>query len=638
MIKKQLAVLLSLLLVSTSVLTACKDSDKNDSSNIEPSGNVNTGVTDLEKMFISDGKSDYKIVVGETAPAGVYTAAAEMQYFLQKSTGYTMEIVTDDTITINDSMKYISLGQNNIYDYYDIELNQKELNYTGYIIQTKGDSVLISGADLEGKGTLYGTYKFLYHMIDFECFHADEVVYSQKDDVNLKDFNLTVVPALGYSVSFYGEVIHDASYMNRLGLTLQSAYLSSFYGEWHNSMNVLDYENNAETHVDWFYQDYQPCLTAKGNPISRNAMVAFVGDRLIEALDKNPGMRNVTFTQMDNNAACNCESCSALYKAYGGSKSVVWMLFCNDVQDYVDAHYAELETERDYRIYFFVYQHTFDCPVIYNADGTVEKYDDVAVCNSKVSPFFATWDVNWLKSYYDEENAKMEQLATGWDLIADDLGCWNYSTNFWNYLVPYIDIPAIQGCYQFFRDKGFVFNLNQTQNASDATTGFQRLKTYLISCVTWDPDCNLNEKIDNFFANYFKDAVKPMRKYFDELCVLSDYHFNVMGVKYLNPNVVDSQYYSYNTLMKWMGYFEEAYENIDYLKTQDPDLYESLRDRIDLESISVRYLLIEIYAGYFDSIELYQMKKDFKTSCNRLNIQYAKEGGDITDLWSKWGI
>ena len=48
-----------------------------------------------------------------------------------------------------------------------------------------------------------------------------------------------------------------------------------------------------------------------------------------------------------------------------------------------------------------------------------------------------------------------------------------------------------------------------------------------------------------------------------------------------------------------MAKFDEAYEAIEVYKDTDPILYETLYNRIKLETLSIRYLRARIYGKYY---------------------------------------
>ena len=113
-----------------------------------------------------------------------------------------------------------------------------------------------------------------------------------------------------------------------------------------------------------------------------------------------------------------------------------------------------------------------------------------------------------------------------------------------------------------------------------------------------------------------------------------------LGVSgWIGTRINTSEYFKLNTLLEWEALIEQAYEDIEPLKTSDPDAYQKVYDRINLESLSVRYLLIDLYGTQiYTTQELYDLKQQFKQDCADLNITRLSEGELITVLWSQWGI
>ena len=76
---------------------------------------------------------------------------------------------------------------------------------------------------------------------------------------------------------------------------------------------------------------------------------------------------------------------------------------------------------------------------------------------------------------------------------------------------------------------------------------------------------------------------------------------------------------------------DKALEKIEPYKTSDPVLYEKLRDRITLESISFRYMQIYLYELLYSSADRQEMIKSFKDDCMALGITQYKEGIGYAD-------
>ena len=66
-------------------------------------------------------------------------------------------------------------------------------------------------------------------------------------------------------------------------------------------------------------------------------------------------------------------------------------------------------------------------------------------------------------------------------------------------------------------------------------------------------------------------------------------------------NFESSNFWSYGFLQETcMGLFNEAYEAIEVYKETDYETYETLRDRITLDTFYVRYLLVNIYSYEYE--------------------------------------
>ena len=107
-----------------------------------------------------------------------------------------------------------------------------------------------------------------------------------------------------------------------------------------------------------------------------------------------------------------------------------------------------------------------------------------------------------------------------------------------------------------------------------------------------------------------------MRKYYDALRIhyayLAEYN-NVGG--WIGNRIDNAAYFPVNTLFEWVGYIDEAYKAIESLKESDTALYNQLYDRICLESLAPRYLIMSLYgeqvyaSGEFSAKKLTQEKK-----------------------------
>ena len=99
--KSIVAVILSLAFIVS--LTACSDdSDAKTITTYSAEAGVHkVSVSETENYLIQNGKSDYKIVVSETASNIVNKAAKKLQNIIYVATGTHLDVITDRNIGYN---------------------------------------------------------------------------------------------------------------------------------------------------------------------------------------------------------------------------------------------------------------------------------------------------------------------------------------------------------------------------------------------------------------------------------------------------------------------------------------------------------------------------------------------------------
>lgn len=88
----------------------------------------------------------------------------------------------------------------------------------------------------------------------------------------------------------------------------------------------------------------------------------------------------------------------------------------------------------------------------------------------------------------------------------------------------------------------------------------------------------------------------------------------------------------------YLDMIDKAYKDIEPIRETNPERYSTLYDRILLESIQFRYLILSIYPTEYTEDVLIEKRKEFKYDFERLRLTSFGENRDINDLWSEWGI
>ena len=173
----------------------------------------------------------------------------------------------------------------------------------------------------------------------------------------------------------------------------------------------------------------------------------------------------------------------------------------------------------------------------------------------------------------------------------------------------------------------WLYYQSQWNNAN--SSGFEVLKAYLESKLGWNVNANTDTLTDNFFKYYFRDASAYMKSYYDEVSA----RFVSSNAGEDGTQIINDAGITKDMLLCWQGYLNDAYTAIGSVK--DLQLKKAISDRIRLESLSVRYMLIEKFGTevFATNEELTRQKLLFKKDCKDLNVTYYSESLTIDKLW-----
>ncbi|MBQ8283791.1 MAG: sugar isomerase domain-containing protein [Clostridia bacterium] len=98
--------------------------------------------------------------------------------------------------------------------------------------------------------------------------------------------------------------------------------------------------------------------------------------------------------------------------------------------------------------------------------------------------------------------------------------------------------------------------------------------------------------------------------------------------------------YSVGYLDQLLSYVDKAYAIIEPLKTTDPTLYQTLYERINLESLMPRFVQVQYFTTEYTAAELLALRKQFLADCDALRVTHGGENTNVTIAQYKadWGI
>ncbi len=599
--------------------------------------------------------TQYSIVYGNDEASK--KMASFMSLHIGKATGVIIDpeqIVESDvyspdgkTIYINCPAQFAQAG---------LSMPEDNIGQTGYYIKSVDGNVFVA---TNGEyGTQHAGICLLGHLIGYDMYGADAVVYKKSGAtmpemtiIERPDFDFYVASNKVSSETMYGMGFQD---YNDLFINITSA--ESNFNPWHNALDYLPDTVYREEHPDWYSTESYPatsgithydiCYTAHGNEDEYNALVEAAFEVMMEWIYKNPTIPTITFTIEDHNTVCQCDACKASAKKYNGSNAAAVIQFLNKINDKIQKQLqadadASGEAKRELNLLFFAYHKMLQPPVKRNTDGTWSPIDETVVCGENLGVYLAPIEANYGYSFYDEENEQYKNNCEGWGACTDIIYMWTYNTNFNYYMYPCNTFDDMIENYRFFKELGSVYMWSQGQHNNNDYTHFSRFKDYVNSKALFDTSVNMKELTDDYFANYFMDANQPMREYYDQLQAHLTYLQEVNYIDFTrvtHAEIAKGEYWPAGLLNQWSGYIDEAYKSIEKYKATDIELYNKLYDRINIESIFIRYVQLTLQFGSYTDTELYDLRVAFKADCEKYGITYNTEWGYISDVFVKWGL
>lgn len=617
----------------------------------------NVGNTDID--LIADGATDYTIVIPSSAPPYVERAVDELNYFFGQSAGITFGVVKDTGLSYDLSAKYISIGETGLLSAAGITMDVDKFGYSGYVIKTAGNTVFLSGAGHTGYGSLYAVYEFLKRTVNYETYWIDEIHYDTGvRNLKLPDFDVIDIPDFQWRVasSLYDAYTTEADRFRQQlrygGFEGGGFWASGPYTNSHTLQSIFPrtstYYSGYGTrqgyfasHPKWYASiigkadSAQLCFTARGDGAELEAFI----DETVKHIDedilaKSPHAMIYNLGGVDDRDWCGCDACNAEKQKYGVN-SAVYIKWVNRIAEKVEKLIEQKYPSRNrFKLSIFAYYATYDPPVVKNAEGKYAPIDQSVALRDNVAVYYPPIDANFQHSLSTNQvggNQRFYELGFKWKALSPHMLNWFYNVNYRYPFVPYNSFDSVQELYRDALEWGSVLMYDQGLPAARATktTGFNILKQYSAAKLQWDVNQSYSALIDDWFANYFKGAAAGMRKYFDEMRVwmnvFQDDENVLAGAQTSNyANIAKAQFFPKPILEKWLGYIGEAYAAIAPLEKTDVQLYRKLNDRICLESLSPRYLMLEIYTKsvnqQFDNKTVAEMQAAFDADCVRLKV------------------
>ncbi len=591
--KKFLSVVLSVMMIILAVVPAFAASDD-------------------ALQLAKDGQTDYVIVIGENATTVEITAANELASYLFNISNATFTVVRDSA---QEKETEIIVGITNRDSL--ITINRDEMGDDGVFIQTKGNRLFLTGG--AKRGALYSVYTFLEDYLGCRWFTKvnpltpdnDECTYIPEiNDLTIEPISYSFVPPFKLRQTYwmFSTMYADYSAIHKLhgvmagipenlgGITTEDVVNSVHTLQWMITTDLF-----AE-HPEYFGMDEngnrttnrQPCLSNPDvlNIVIDAAKTHFSQYASIYSVSQNDGME-----------FCRCPECVAFNDTHGGVDSASMLNFVNKVAAEVRKEYPEAKIET------LAYQRSETPPT----GLTVEENVVIRVCPINTCVLHSLDDASC------PANEKFDKVLTGWSAMTDSIYVWDYSTNFQYIYAFYPNITAIQGRYQYFRDRNVIAIFDNGCGDNVVPGELHELRTYLICKLLWNPDTDVDMHIREFCNSYYGEAASEVIEfiYYFEDAVKG---YNATAVKTSHMTCQDGG----ESLERNSSLNEMNVAKLDKIveKAKNKNLTEDQARRVQGFEISWRFYKNATWAGEFNwfnfrndpqeaSRELYYDMKDY---------------------------
>ncbi len=626
------AKLRSLPVLALLMLASCSSSGSDQQSQAQSSSEEKEGTV---LTFVSEGLSDYKILVPETRPSPVSLASSELSYFLKQSSNCALDVVTDAT----SPAKYISLGltkQLLSSSFYNAEA---DYGFSGYHIFSEGENVYIYGTSAENKGTLYGVYDFLHDAVGYEAYAGDEYYFQTKEAVSCRISDEVVIPSFDTRVIGYKYTNDDATLTQRLRLVNQYS-AEDWYGFGHSQINgpyfnVADRVEkvaSGEWQDDWFANGYaeadhnQLCYTGG------EKLVDMVANAMIDKIKAQPEVTYFMFGQQDNADFCTCSRCAEAEKEWGCNTAGLQIAFMNDVIAKTEEYLKENEPGREVRYVVFAYMNTVNPPVK-EEGGEYVPYSDKVIPNDKLYFYFAPIGTDFSSTLDSLSNDTYYKAIQGWNVLAGGrILCYLYDINFRHYFLNFNNTSTVANMYEMYRRFGVSYMY--TQGPVDTIVpSFEEARVYVESKLMWDTSLSYEELLMDFMNHYYGPASSSITQYWNLT-------FDALAEYAAEGNYIGSIYGAIGSTDLWTEAlvgalrrcFTQAYADIASLEMENPDAYAVYFRRLKKIELTVLYLELSSYSQYFSDAELAEKKSDFNRYCSEFGILRDCENGSLSSF------
>jgi len=565
-----------------------------------------------------EGRSNYVIVYPGNGPKVLRTAADQLQKYLKLITGYKFTVCNDLYSTPRETE--ICLGVTNREK--AGEVDRSGIAGEGFTVSRSGKRVFITGGDPElselfyGRGTLYGVYDFLEQLgCRFFTIDTETVPEAQTLEFPLSaGAAYTDNPAFEYR-DLYWNGTYDAELSSKLRINgclgyrnIDKEYGSGLYYAGpsfvHTFQFIIPPAEYAETHPEYFAEiNGQRKAANIGSQLclSNEEVLEIAIQKVRHWLDNNPKAKIISVSQNDSGTMesyCTCEKCRKINEEEG-SPSGALLRFVNAIADNIAEDYPDVAVDT------LAYQYSTTPPKITKPRPNVI----VRFCTGGCT-LHALGECGG--------NSGIAEQLKAWGKICNRVYVWDYTTDFAEYLIPFMNLDSVAPNIKFFSENGVQGVFEQGMYQEGDSGEFGQLRCYIMAKCLWNPDADVEQLISEFMEAYYGPGWKNIYDYYKELTALlkdNGRHMTlVIKTDDLYWDLVDQELADHFT-----GYWDNA-EKAEGIS--DLQLFHVQRSRLSFDYMKQK-LFLDGFFGFEDDWA------PFYARCLELGVERLSEGAMI---------
>ena len=543
-----------------------------------------------ERIMFHDGQSEYVISVGGDATKAEQAAAVVLKDYLHEISGADFPIVDKGegpAITL------------------DIPKGDKEKDFLktrdAFSIVSDGGNIAISAEN--EKSLFYAVYAFLEESFGCRWYTSQVKKIPKQASFSFDEIQIVETSPIAFrSVDYIDVWEPEMAIPNRNNCQFHGPQKTPFIDMlWleHSFDVFVPTSQYFETHPEYYsYYDDKRHDVRNQLCLSNKEVMEITIKQLRQYIKDHPADKIYNVAQNDNQNYCRCDECSKLARKYGGESGImIW--FVNQVADAVRDEFP------DKYIGTFAYQYTRQPP------ENIEPRDNVAI-------ILCTIECDFSHPFTHKNNKKFLEDLDNWKEITTNILIWDYVVNYRHYFLPHPNFDILQENIQILRDAGVLGILEQA-NGQSIGSEFHGLRSYLLTKLLWNPDCDTRPIIEDYIGFYYGSGSQYILEYFDlvQSLVRSD-TFLSFATKATNP------VFTAKFIKKADALFDKA---------EKAESDEVILRRIELERLQITYL--KLVTDLVDC-DKDQLLKEFVEVTSREGIEWSSEGLRVSGFVEKF--